>query len=84
MNNITLSLTPIENLQMQCKNANDDIINAHNQLMRAQEYSKGLYKIINSTRSTNEKIESTKELRKQKKKSYECLGDFLQYVNTLK
>lgn len=80
---IKSSLTAEEKLQRMAKHANDDVINAHNQLMRAQAYSRALYKITSSDLSTDQKVEKTVELRKERKKSYECLGNFLTYANNI-
>ena len=80
---IKTSLTAEEKLQRMAKHANDDILNAHNQLMRAQAYSRALYKITSSDLSIDEQIEKTVELRNERKKSYENLGDFLTYTNNI-
>lgn len=76
-------LTAVEKLQLYAKHANDNITNAHNELMRANAYSRGLFKITTSDRSTDEKVEDAKALRKMRKNSYDQLGSFLDYVDSL-
>jgi hypothetical protein len=76
-------LTAREKIQLMAKHANEGVIRAHSDLMRANAYSRGLFKITTSDRTVEEQAEDATALRKIKNKSYDQLSTFLDYVDTI-